>query len=103
MGFNALIHAHRPDLIEYDQLVPTKHIDNLNNAFDVAERDLGIPRLLDAEDIDTARPDEKSVLTYVASYYHTFARMKNEMKGGKRIANVNTLFIHDFEGFGDLK
>jgi hypothetical protein len=41
-----------------------------------------------AADIDTHRPDEKSVLTYVASYYHTFARMKTEMKSGKRIANV---------------
>jgi len=45
--------------------------------------------LLNSTDIDTAKPDEKSVLTYVASYYHTFARMKNEMKGGRRIANVN--------------
>lgn len=49
MGFNALIHAHRPDLVDYDRLIPSRHIDNLNHAFDVAERDLGIPRLLDAE------------------------------------------------------
>jgi len=88
LGFNALIHAHRPDLIDYNSLVPSRHIDNLNNAFDTAENGLGIPRLLDAEDIDVSRPDEKSVLTYVASYYHTFARMKNEMKGGRRIANI---------------
>jgi len=39
-------------------------------------------------DVDINRPDEKSVITYVASYYHTFARMKNEMKSGRRIANV---------------
>lgn len=47
-------------------------------------------------DVDINRPDEKSVITYVASYYHTFARMKNEMKSGRRIANViiiNFIFI----------
>uniref|UniRef100_A0A8D8QLB4 Spectrin beta chain, non-erythrocytic 5 n=1 Tax=Cacopsylla melanoneura TaxID=428564 RepID=A0A8D8QLB4_9HEMI len=88
LGFNALIHAHRPELIDFSELQPTKHIDNLNKAFDVASAELGIPRLLDAEDVDTTRPDEKSVITYVASYYHTFARMKNEMKSGRRIANI---------------
>ncbi|XP_076359799.1 spectrin beta chain, non-erythrocytic 5 kst [Tachypleus tridentatus] len=88
LGFNALIHAHRPDLINFRALQPHDHIDNLNNAFDIAQRELGIPRLLDAEDVDINRPDEKSVITYVASYYHTFARMKTEMKGGRRIANI---------------
>lgn len=88
LGFNALIHSHRPDLFDYSKLVPGRNIENLNHAFNVANDELGINKLLDAEDIDTARPDEKSVLTYVASYYHTFARMKNEQKSGKRIANV---------------
>ncbi|KNC25934.1 hypothetical protein FF38_03695, partial [Lucilia cuprina] len=90
LGFNALIHSHRPDLFEYSTIVNSKNsnIDNLNHAFDLAATELGIPSLLDAEDIDSARPDEKSILTYVASYYHTFARMKNEQKSGKRIANI---------------
>ncbi|XP_054722410.1 spectrin beta chain, non-erythrocytic 5-like [Uloborus diversus] len=88
LGFNALIHNHRPDLINFSALQSNSHIQNLNNAFDIAQKELGIPRLLDAEDVDTSKPDEKSVITYVASYYHTFARMKSEMKGGKRIANI---------------
>ena len=49
LGFNALIHAHRPDLINYTALLPDEHIPNLNNAFNVAENKLGISRLLDAE------------------------------------------------------
>uniref|UniRef100_A0A1B0AD16 Spectrin beta chain, non-erythrocytic 5 n=1 Tax=Glossina pallidipes TaxID=7398 RepID=A0A1B0AD16_GLOPL len=90
LGFNALIHSHRPDLFEYSTIVNSKNtnIDNLNHAFNLAATQLGIPSLLDAEDVDSSRPDEKSILTYVASYYHTFARMKNEQKSGKRIANI---------------
>ncbi|KAF9407356.1 hypothetical protein HW555_012597, partial [Spodoptera exigua] len=88
LGFNALIHAHRPDLFRWSEVPATDHVETLNHAFDVAHKHLGIPRLLDAEDVDTSRPDEKSVMTYVASYYHTFARMKNEQKSGRRIANI---------------
>ncbi|CAL1542371.1 unnamed protein product [Lymnaea stagnalis] len=88
LGFNALIHAHRPDIINYDGLDPAEHIANLNNAFDVADKQLGIPKILDAEDVDVNRPDEKIIVTYVASYYHYFAKMKSEMTGGKRIAKI---------------
>ncbi|XP_053623069.1 spectrin beta chain, non-erythrocytic 2 isoform X2 [Plodia interpunctella] len=88
LGFNALIHAHRPDLFRWSEVPVTEHVETLNHAFDVAHKHLGIPRLLDAEDVDISRPDEKSVITYVASYYHTFARMKNEQKSGRRIANI---------------
>ena len=35
-----------------------------------------------------SRPDEKSVMTYVASYYHTFSKMKAGATGGKRIGNI---------------
>ncbi|GFR60145.1 spectrin beta chain, non-erythrocytic 1 [Elysia marginata] len=88
LGFNALIHAHRPDLLDFNRLDPNDHIANLNHAFDVADQQLGIPKILDAEDVDVNRPDEKIIVTYVASYYHYFAKMKSEMTGGKRIAKI---------------
>jgi len=37
----------------------------LNLAFDVADSKLGIPKMLDAADMASHRPDEKSVMTYV--------------------------------------
>ena len=39
----------RPDLIDYNNLNPHDHIGNLNNAFETAQKHLGIVSLLDAE------------------------------------------------------
>ncbi|XP_014671015.1 PREDICTED: spectrin beta chain, non-erythrocytic 5-like [Priapulus caudatus] len=93
MAFNALIHAHRPDLVDYDSLDPEEPEKNLNKAFDLAERELGVHRLLDAEDVDVLRPDEKSIMTYVAACYQTFAKMKEEATSSKRIGKVVNLLI----------
>lgn len=73
MAFNALIHSHDPKLVDYSSLNPNNHIFNLNNAFTVARDHLDIEPLLDAEDVDTDKPDEHSILTYVSSFYHTIA------------------------------
>ena len=44
---------------------PAKMQEVLNLAFDVADSKLGIPKMLDAADMASHRPDEKSVMTYV--------------------------------------
>src|SRR5207244_2397282 len=54
----------------------------------VAEKDLGLARLLDAEDVFTDNPDEKSIITYVVTYYHYFSKMKAETVQGRRIAKA---------------
>jgi hypothetical protein len=47
---------------------------NVNNAFSVAEKELGVPRLLDVEDAVTDHADEKSIMTYVSALYEKFPR-----------------------------
>uniref|UniRef100_A0A3Q3BDD3 Actinin alpha 3b n=1 Tax=Kryptolebias marmoratus TaxID=37003 RepID=A0A3Q3BDD3_KRYMA len=70
----ALIHRHRPDLIDYSKLRKDDPVGNLNTAFEVAEKFLDIPKMLDAEDIvNTPKPDEKAIMTYVSCFYHAFA------------------------------
>lgn len=90
MAFNALLHKQRPDLVDYNSLHPSNHTYNLNNAFDIAEKKLGISKLLDPEDVDVQRPDEKSILTYVAGYYHTFSKLNEGQRGAKKINAIVT-------------
>ena len=90
LAFNALIHKHRADLINFSQLQKSNPVQNLNNAFTIAERMLGITRLLDAEDVIVEYPDEKSIITYVVAFYHYFSKMKADSVQGKRIAKVVT-------------
>uniref|UniRef100_A0A8C3DHV3 Spectrin beta, non-erythrocytic 5 n=1 Tax=Corvus moneduloides TaxID=1196302 RepID=A0A8C3DHV3_CORMO len=99
LAFNALIHAHRPDLIHYSSLRQDQPIKNLNNAFDVAEKEFGISKLLDAEDVAVPYPDERSIMTYVSLYYHYFSRLKQGQTIQKRLTKI-VFFLEEID---DLK
>uniref|UniRef100_A0A7N8YPP1 Spectrin beta chain n=1 Tax=Mastacembelus armatus TaxID=205130 RepID=A0A7N8YPP1_9TELE len=88
MAFNALIHKHRPDLVDYNTLKRSNPTHNLQSAFSVAEQKLGVTKLLDPEDVFTENPDEKSIITYVVAFYHYFSKMKQLAVEGKRVGKV---------------
>uniref|UniRef100_UPI0037E70EDF plectin a isoform X3 n=1 Tax=Semicossyphus pulcher TaxID=241346 RepID=UPI0037E70EDF len=81
--FNAIIHKHRPTLIDMSQVYRQSNQENLEQAFSVAERDLGVTRLLDPEDVDVPHPDEKSLITYVSSLYDAMPRVPDVQDGVK--------------------
>ena len=94
----ALIHAHRPDLIPFSSLDSSDRAKNLQLAFDVAERDLGIPPLLDVDDIvNVPKPDERSVMTYISQFYHHFAKNRKQETAGRRIGRLVELNIAESE------
>ncbi|XP_012990792.2 alpha-actinin-4 isoform X1 [Esox lucius] len=104
LAFNALIHRHRPELIDYDKLRKDDPLTNLNNAFEVAEKYLDIPKMMDAEDIvNTARPDEKAIMTYVSCFYHAFSGAQKAETAANRICKVlavnqeNEHLMEDYE------
>lgn len=74
LAFCALIHRYHPDLLDFKSLKSSDPIKNLNVAFTVAEEQLGIPKMLDPEDmVSSVKPDDRSVMAYVSCYYHSFA------------------------------
>ncbi|KAK4047110.1 hypothetical protein OIO90_006312 [Microbotryomycetes sp. JL221] len=105
LAFCALIHRHRPELLDWDLLSKdAAHAEaNIQLAFDVAEKHLGIPQLLEVSDVNGRRPDEKLIMTYVAQYFHAFSSKAQNETDAKVISsfadNMSSLMLalHDYE------
>ncbi|XP_060117529.1 nesprin-2 [Heteronotia binoei] len=84
LAFLAIIHAMRPDLVDMEKAKGRSNKENLKDAFQIAEKELNIPRLLEPEDVDVISPDEKSIMTYVAQFLQCFKSLpvaKEDMQG----------------------
>jgi len=84
LAFCALIHKHRPDLLDFASLDKKDALGNLTLALDVAEKHLDIPKMLDPEDLVMwPKPDERSVMTQVAAFYKCFASFQGDLAASK--------------------
>ncbi|XP_055384433.1 dystrophin, isoforms A/C/F/G/H-like [Condylostylus longicornis] len=57
----------------------------LKLAFDLAHKYLNIEKLLDPEDVNTSKPDKKSILMYVMCLYHSIGNVKKPDEYGGKI------------------
>ncbi|KAF7556072.1 hypothetical protein G7046_g6415 [Stylonectria norvegica] len=100
LAFCALLDIHRPDLIDYDALDKKDHRGNMQLAFDIAHKEIGIPKLLDVEDVcDMAKPDERSLMTYIAYWFHAFSQMEKVENAGRRVEK----FVNNMQGAWEMQ
>ncbi|KAK5149157.1 hypothetical protein LTR04_007406 [Oleoguttula sp. CCFEE 6159] len=99
-AFCALLDIHRPDLINYDDLDKSDHRGNMQLAFDIASKAIGIPDLLDVEDVcDVAKPDDRSLMTYIAYWFHAFSQMERVENAGRRVEK----FVSNMSGAWEMQ
>ncbi|PSS18800.1 hypothetical protein M430DRAFT_140393 [Amorphotheca resinae ATCC 22711] len=100
LAFCALLDIHRPDLIDYDTLDKNDHKGNMQLAFEIADKEIGIPPLLDVEDVcDVAKPDERSLMTYIAYWFHAFSQMEKVENAGRRVEK----FVNNMQGAWEMQ
>ncbi|XP_002664919.4 MICAL-like protein 1 isoform X1 [Danio rerio] len=101
LAFCAIIHKHRPDLLDFHSLSKHNAGENMRLAFSVAERELGVPALLDPDELLCEEPDLLSIITYVSQLYCVFSgrsddTQKNHMEDEPHRTRANTwLFSSD--------
>lgn len=69
-------------------------------AFDIASKEIGIPDLLDVEDVcDVHKPDERSLMTYIAYWFHAFSQMERVENAGRRVEK----FVSNMQGAWEMQ
>ncbi|XP_032810865.2 uncharacterized protein LOC116942711 isoform X3 [Petromyzon marinus] len=76
----AIVHAHRPGLVDLEEVRRRGARQNLEEALSLAESELGVPRLLDPEDVDVDAPDEKSIITYVSALHNALHKQDGQSR-----------------------
>ncbi|XP_065094373.1 dystrophin, isoforms A/C/F/G/H-like [Ochlerotatus camptorhynchus] len=84
-------------------------IARLRMAFDLANRHLGIEQLLDPEDVNTNKPDKKSILMYVMCLYNAIDSRRQEHHGSvqhlaqhvESMEEIQLLSENEFEDLTD--
>ncbi|XP_044734028.1 F-actin-monooxygenase Mical-like isoform X2 [Chrysoperla carnea] len=69
----AIIHRYRPELVDWSSLKPENIVENNQLAFDLLEKELGIPPVMTGEEMaECTTPDKLTMLSYLSQIYETF-------------------------------
>uniref|UniRef100_A0A665TLD9 Calmin n=1 Tax=Echeneis naucrates TaxID=173247 RepID=A0A665TLD9_ECHNA len=72
LAFLAVIKSIDASLVDMRKALLRSARENLEDAFRIAHYSLGIPRLLEPEDVTINPPDEQSIITYVSQFLEHF-------------------------------
>ncbi|KAG8449112.1 hypothetical protein GDO86_015968 [Hymenochirus boettgeri] len=99
LAFLALIKAIDSSLVDIKQALNKSARENLADAFQIAQEQLRIPRILEPEDLMVNSPDEQSVMTYITLFLEHFPELDTEDFIDQMDAiPVESTFVHYKDG-----
>eukprot|EP01120_Amphizonella_sp_Union-15-10_P014839 TRINITY_DN736_c0_g2_i5.p1 TRINITY_DN736_c0_g2~~TRINITY_DN736_c0_g2_i5.p1 ORF type:complete len:562 (-),score=126.73 TRINITY_DN736_c0_g2_i5:57-1742(-) len=80
LAFLAMIDKFDGNILDYAAEKNKSIEQRIDDAFNFAETQLGVPKLLDAQDLLNGSVDERSVVLYVSLYFHAFVSNEDKKK-----------------------
>uniref|UniRef100_A0A8C5G6G1 Calmin n=1 Tax=Gouania willdenowi TaxID=441366 RepID=A0A8C5G6G1_GOUWI len=104
LAFLAVIKSIDPTLVDMGRALLRSARENLEDAFHIAHYSLGIPRLLEPEDVTISAPDEQSIITYMSLFLEHFPGIDETedkhqpIERSVSIGRLNFCDVHDSHG-----
>jgi len=100
LAFCAIVHKLKPEALNWETVKTEEPKVRLQKAFEVAEREFNIPKLLDPEDMvkenADMRPDEKCLMTYISEFPLALLRQE-ELAQAEKEKNLEYLLQQEKE------
>jgi len=84
LAFLALVHRFNPDTsgVVFESYSKDTPEQNLSAAFEFAEKELHVPKLLDVHEVMDGRVDERSLVLYTSLFFHAYtaAKVANDLE-----------------------
>jgi len=79
-AFLALTHKFNPDLFDYGETSGETPEQKLEKAFELAEKTMNVPKLLDVSEVMKGTTDERSLILYTSLYFHAYSAQAQRLE-----------------------
>lgn len=88
-AFLALAHKYDPSQFDYDTFSKESTPEQrLEKAFEIAEKLINIPKLLDAGEVMKGTADERSLILYNSLFFHAFRSQEEKQEAANKLGNL---------------
>lgn len=89
-AFLALVHKYNPSQFDYDDLNKETPEQRLEKAFEFAEKNINIPKLLDVNEVMKGTTDERSLILYASLFFHAFKAQAQALESADKLGSLQS-------------